>query len=158
MNSAPSAPETRVGPLVYPPLDLHYEAIVIDYALADEIRYREVAECLRFRDWNFVVERRDAAVFLRVEFDEYDHVYDERVTVKRQRGRDWYLRPGLTESEVVLTAWAAVEMAVVHEAREQFTYSLKGDPRRILGPHVDVRELHRIARKVDYSPPPEATT
>jgi hypothetical protein len=40
-------------------------------------------------------------------------------------------------SEVVQTAWAAVERAVLHEAKEAFLY--KGE--RIMNPHFDVDEL-----------------
>jgi hypothetical protein len=62
-----------------------------------------------------------------------------------QYGREWLLRGDATDSGIVLTAWAAIEMALVHEAREDFYY--KG--RRVLGPHIDIEGLWRNARKVD---------
>lgn len=52
-------------------------------------------------------------------------------------GRWWRLSEHMTDSEIVWTCWAAVQMAILHEAREKFTF--KGVP--IADSHVDVHKL-----------------
>lgn len=63
----------------------------------------------------------------------------------RQYGRKWRLSPHMTKSEIVLTAFKAVETAMEHEVREAFRYR----DRRIFGPHIDVDELWKVSRNVD---------
>lgn len=109
--------------------------------LAD--RAIQVLEQVKFRDWQFIVRERDHQVVdLSVQFEAADSVDG---TIKPQRGRPWQLWPEMTDSAIVLTAWAAVEMALVHEAREDFKYK----DRRIVGPHIDVEAMWQHARKLD---------
>lgn len=109
--------------------------------LAD--RAIRLLERVTFRDWQFIVRERDHEVVdFSVQFDAKDSIDG---TVKPQRGRPWQLWDEMTDSAIVLTAWAAVEMAVTHEAREDFKYL----DRRIVGPHVDVQSMWRNARKLD---------
>lgn len=75
-----------------------------------------------------------------------------------QHGRKWYVSAHSCVSEVVQTAWAAVERAVLHEAKEAFRY--RGA--RIMNPHLDVEKLALFtdnpANEEMREPPPEATT
>lgn len=51
--------------------------------------------------------------------------------------RKWMLSPHMCRSEIVRTAYKAIEAAVLHEMNEKFTY--KGEC--IFDPHFDVEEL-----------------
>lgn len=63
-----------------------------------------------------------------------------------QRGRKWYVSPYAIPDEVVKTAWAAFEMALKHEAMEQFRY--RGTV--IFNPHTDVEVLRQVADQTVY--------
>lgn len=53
--------------------------------------------------------------------------------------------PFQTESEIVGMAFGLYKSYFEHEARETFKF----EDRRIFGPHIDIRALHSVARKVD---------
>lgn len=70
---------------------------------------------------------------LQVEYLEPDVQHPDAGPVL-QRGRKWYVSSFSTPTEVVETAWAAVQRSVLHQAAEHFTY--KG--RRIYSRHFAV--------------------
>lgn len=90
-----------------------------------------------FKDWSVVV-RADERPYLQVYFGADCSVDGE---AKAWRGRKWYLSSHMVKSEIVQTAFAAVLMAVEHEAREHFLY--RG--RAVFGPHFDVDALWNVA-------------
>lgn len=57
-----------------------------------------------------------------------------------QHCRKWIISRFMTETEIVETAWKAVEAAILHEARENFTYHNQ----RVFSPHFDVKERIRL--------------
>lgn len=57
------------------------------------------------------------------------------------RGRKWRLSYFMTDTEIVQTAWAAVERALMHEAREMFKF--KG--LAIYNRHLNVHQLVALA-------------
>lgn len=61
-----------------------------------------------------------------------------------QRSREWLIRPSMSESEVVRTAYAAVTRSYMHVVAENFTYKGK----RVFGPHVDVDALLEASERV----------
>lgn len=72
-------------------------------------------------------------------------------TVPRyQHGRKWLISGHAVGSEVVKTAWLAVQTAIEHEARECFRF----DGEAIFGPHIDVGALHSVSRVHERRPPP----
>lgn len=101
-------------------------------------RAQTILSEVEFRDWWFVVEadRFHVAFWAKDNFTGAEAI---------QRGRPWLIWPEMADSAIVFTAWAAIEAAVIHEAREDFKY--KG--RRVVGPHVSVEALWRVARSVD---------
>jgi hypothetical protein len=103
-------------------------------------RFEEIVGEIKYRDWKFllVAEGHSGKIYLQVSFVGSDIVTGEDV---EQRGRKWYLSEHMTKSEVVLTAFKAVQTAEEHELRERFRY--RG--RLIFGPHFDVDELWKIA-------------
>lgn len=101
-------------------------------------RVREILLGIEFRDWWFVVETDRFHVAFRAK----DSFTGEDAI---QRGRPWLIWPEMTQSAIIFTAWAAIEAAVIHEAREDFKY--RG--RRVVGPHISVEALWRVARIVD---------
>lgn len=95
---------------------------------------RIVAEC-RFDPWNIVVRYDDKRPYLQVRCsDGVCNVTGERLSWS---GRKWMLSPHMVDSEIVRTAWKAVQAAVEHEAAENFKF--RGIA--IYDPHVDVARL-----------------
>lgn len=64
--------------------------------------------------------------------------------VTTQRSREWLIRPSMSESEVVRTAYAAVTRSYMHVVAENFTYKGK----RVFGPHVDIDALLEASERV----------
>lgn len=62
-----------------------------------------------------------------------------------QKCRKWWLSPFMTDTEVVTTAYKAVEAAETHELREKFQF--KG--RRIFDPHFNVNDLVKLCDIVE---------
>lgn len=91
-----------------------------------------VANC-QFNDWTFYVGN-DGRTYLQVLFKDKDRISGEESI---QRCRKWYLSDHMVNSEVVRTAYKAVEAAVIHEAQEAFKY--KGA--RVYNPHLDLDDL-----------------
>ena len=109
-----------------------------------------VAE-IEFRDWSFLVgEYEDAPghFYLVIEFQEACIVTG---VMQTQRSRKWMLSPHMTRSEIVQTAWLAVQTALMHEAREAF----KWRDELVFGPHFDVEALHDLcaAKATDVRTP-----
>lgn len=61
------------------------------------------------------------------------------------KSRKWKLSYWMTDTEVVQTAWAMVERALIHEASELFTF--KGQP--IFDRHINVHELAELRARPD---------
>lgn len=98
---------------------------------------------VKYNDWDFhVAHDPNGSMYLQIQFWAMDN--DEGVMV-RQFCRKWMLSKWMTKSEIVLTAWKAVQSAIEHEAREQFTY--KGA--RIFGPHICVDALAMASNIID---------
>lgn len=77
-----------------------------------------------FRNWTFKVGDKNGVFYLQVVFSSPDNHDPKKVSI--QHCRKWQLSEHMTTSEIVATAWMAVEQAVKHEAAEQFTY--RGEP------------------------------
>jgi hypothetical protein len=57
------------------------------------------------------------------------------------KGRKWYLSEGMTDDEVIKTAYCAFEAAVKHEIMEGF----KVDGTILFNPHVNFEELLKVS-------------
>lgn len=92
-----------------------------------------VIDGVHFLDRRFRVLEKGDGFLLQLEYDEPDVEHPAAGPV-RQGARKWYVSAFSTETEVVETAWAAVQRSQLHTAGEHFTY--KG--RRVYSPHFDV--------------------
>ena len=101
---------------------------------------QQLLENVRYKDWRFQVLTRGDHLFLRVIFEAPDLVTKNP---EIQKGRNWYLSPWMTGSEILNTAFLAVKTAEEHEMRESFRYKGKA----IYGPHFDVEALVEIAQQ-----------
>jgi hypothetical protein len=108
--------------------------------------YHHVAKALshiRYEHFNFWLGfPENGSPYLQIQFEAINN--DTGLT-ELQKCRKWLISKHMTSSEVVLTAWMAVQAAILHEAREHFTYKGK----RIFGPHIDVDALASVADTTD---------
>jgi len=86
---------------------------------------------LKYRDWGFYVGVMGDGFYLQIRFDAPD---SQTGKVETQHCRKWYISTWMTETEIVDTAYKAIETAVIHEMKEEFTY--KGH--MIYNPHMSV--------------------
>lgn len=108
----------------------------------DEIR--DIISRVRYRDWVFSL--RTDPLSVQVQFFAPDLITHES---SLQYGRWWLLSPSMTETEIVLTLWSAVRMAIEHEAREEFKYRAESNSkwRSPLQSHVNIRTLYDAASR-----------
>lgn len=94
---------------------------------------------VKYLDWKWRIMDKGDGFLIQLVWDAPDC---HSGVMKEQHGRKWYVSSFSCDSEVVQTAYAAVQRAVLHEAAEQFLY--KG--RRIFNPHFDVDALVEIEK------------
>lgn len=102
------------------------------------------AKYVKYKDWEFYIGRKGEAIYLQVKFRAADN-YNPAIT-EIQYCRKWQLSTWMTKTELVQTAWAAIQRAVLHEAAEQFLYNGAD----IFNTHMSVEQLY-IMRKGDYA-------
>lgn len=109
----------------------------------DEIE-KIVSNC-KYKDWDILVRYDDTRPYIQIQFDAPDSFTG---VMARQYCRKWMLSPHMTETEIVATAYKAIEAAIIHEMKEDFRYI--GEP--IFRPHFDVKALWQLSkdRKVEH--------
>ena len=107
----------------------------------------EIVRRVTFRDFRFRVGSLGDGAFVQACFDA---PCTDSGKVEEQRGRKFYVSPYAIEDEVIKTCWLAVELALRHEAMEDF----KVDGVAPFHPHTSVDSLidnaigdTRVARK-----------
>ena len=85
---------------------------------------------IKFSNWFFEVHQKDDMLFLQVQFFAPNTDYPEHGNML-QKCRWWLIDTDKGESEVVRTAYKAIEAAVIHEMQEEFTYKNV----RVMDPH-----------------------
>lgn len=96
---------------------------------------KSIINNVSFNDWTFRVgTNTDDSPYLQVLFIDKDRITGAE---EIQRCRKWQLSYHMVNSEVVRTAFKAVEAAMLHEVQEAFKY--KGA--RVYNPHVDLDSL-----------------
>lgn len=73
----------------------------------------------------------------------YDAPCTKTGKIEPWKGRKWTLSEFMTDDEIVKTAYAAFEAAVIHEVMEGFKF----DDIIVFNPHVDFRALLDISHK-----------
>lgn len=108
----------------------------------DQIR-EFVKANVRYKDgWEFVVHQKNSVPFLQVVFYAPSEPGGPN---EKQSCRKWQLSEFMTPTEIVRTAFKAVQQAEQHETEELFMY--KGVA--IFNPHRDVESLLSIASQED---------
>lgn len=108
-------------------------------------RLNDVVQQVTYKDWRLVVrpvDEHETHFYLQVCFIAKDVVTG---AVANQRGRKWLLSEHMTDTEIVVTAYKAIEAAELHEMRENFKF--KGEP--IYSPHLSVNDLVDCRRGED---------
>lgn len=95
---------------------------------------------VKFRNWDVLVRYDGPRQFLQVQFDAPDSFTG---VMAHQYCRKWMLSPYMTETELVRTAYKAVEAAVLHEAQEDFRYMDEA----VYRPHFDIKELWKLSNE-----------
>lgn len=98
---------------------------------------KEVVSNISFNDWMFRVGTSGDTPFLQVIFKDKDRITGVE---EIQRCRKWQLSYHMVNSEIVRTAFKAVEQAMLHEVQEAFKY--KGA--RVMNPHIDMDALASV--------------
>lgn len=114
-------------------------------------RVDSILHRIQYRDWRFRVgwEGDNSPIWIQVIFDA---ISTKTGAIEEQHGRKWQISSHAVASEVVKTAWLAVQTAIEHEAREAFRF----DGEAIFGPHIDVSALHSVARVHERRPEPSS--
>ena len=90
-----------------------------------QMNYQEIQDFFRrsisYLDWVFYIGRKGETIYLQVQFMAPNNYHPEQIDL--QKCRKWQLSEWMIKTELVQTAWAAVQRAVLHEASEQFKYN-----------------------------------
>lgn len=106
----------------------------------DEIR--SILDDIKFNDWKFFLGMEEDRMYLQIKVDGKDNLTGEPV---KWSGRKWFISPYMVKSEIVGTAWMAVQTCMMHEMRESFTYKGK----MTYNPHINVDHLVEIMSRPD---------
>lgn len=93
---------------------------------------------ISYKDWDIVLREKDSVPYLQVQFYAPDSFTGE---IERQYCRKWMLSRFMTDSEIVRTAFKAVEAAVLHELQEDFRFM--DEP--VYRPHFDIYSLWQLS-------------
>lgn len=106
---------------------------------------QEVVSNIRYLDWKMIAHKQymgwsgketsQYMIFLQVVFNAVDS-NDPNGPVVEQKCRWWLVDTDRGVSEVVRTAYKAIESAVLHEMHENFYY----DGKRVMDPHRNLTE------------------
>lgn len=101
---------------------------------------------ITFRDWTFRSGTLGGGYYIQAEFNTKCTRTGMPILT---RGRKWYISHYAITDEIVKTVWLAIEVALRHEAMEDFTYKLMP----VFHPHTDIEALvevqnttHRVRR------------
>lgn len=99
----------------------------------------QIINQIRYKDWQFIVGEKNGVLYLQVKFNAPDNYTG---VIEEQSCRKYQLSTFMVKSEIVETAWLAVQRAELHEAAERFWY--KG----VLPycPHFDIEARVEMAK------------
>jgi hypothetical protein len=105
-------------------------------------RVAGILSAIQYKDWKLRIVTENDALYLRWLAPVTCVKTGRRVTLTSSK---WLLPDGITESELVQTAFRAAMSVEEHECRENFTYCGK----RVLNPHINVHRLLAICDDED---------
>ena len=97
-------------------------------------------ENIAYKDWDIVFREEGARPYLQIQFMAPDSFTG---VVERQYCRKWMLSRFMTDSEIVRTAYKAIESTVLHELQEDFRFM--DEP--VYRPHFDIYEFVKLSRQ-----------
>ena len=100
--------------------------------------FRNILTNISYRDWDIVFRDERAIPYLQIQFDAPDSFTG---VVERQHCRKWMLSRFMTDSEIVRTAYKAIEAAIIHEMQEDFRFHGES----VYRPHVDIYALLELS-------------
>lgn len=99
------------------------------------IRIRKILDNITVGNYQlWLCETGMSGLYIQIRFEDKDNFGDE---VSTQYCREWTIKRGISETELVRTVYKAFEAAVLHEMQEQFLY----EGEAIFNPHRNVRDL-----------------
>lgn len=93
-----------------------------------------VFDCRYLIGWDILVKLDNDRPYLQISVDDTDNFTGLPL---KWTGRKWFLSYHMCKNEIVNTAYKAIEMAVMHELRENFLYKNTA----IFNPHIDPDKL-----------------
>lgn len=107
-----------------------------------KLNYEEIEKLLASinydkKGWKMRLIEKQDGFLLQWTFMERDLTNPDSQIEEEQFARKWYISPYMTDSEIVRTAYLAVQQAEMHEVAERFTYCGS----RIFDPHMNYTEL-----------------
>jgi hypothetical protein len=95
---------------------------------------KKIVEMISYKDWNLrVLEKGDGFLLQVIFFAKCARTGE----MQEQRCRKWYISSHCCDSEIVRTAFKAIEAGELHELHENFKY--RGV--QIFNPHVNVDDV-----------------
>jgi hypothetical protein len=108
---------------------------------------KTILKQIKYKDWRFLLREKEGVMYLQIKFDAPDNYTG---VMEEQSCRKFMLSTAMVKSEIVETAWLAVQRAELHEAGENFWY--KG----VLPycPHIDIDARVEMMRenRIDVRP------
>ena len=98
---------------------------------------QEILSKIKYKDWNLKYFVKGDDFLLQWTFMEKDLTKPDDETLYEQHCRKWYISRFSTDTEIIRTAWLAVQQAVMHEVSESFSYNNV----RLFDPHSDYVSL-----------------
>ena len=106
--------------------------------------FRDILSQIQYKNWTFYIGMKEGErPFLQIRFENHDNFTGK---IEMQYCRKFFLSPHMVKSEVIRTAFKAVQMAEEHETHELFKY--RDQP--IYSPHFDVDSLHALCQSNQY--------
>ena len=99
--------------------------------------FKSIISKIKYKDWSLKWFSIENGFLLQWIFMEKDATKAEDETLYEQYCRKWYVSKYSTKTEVIRTAWLAVQQAVMHEVAESFLYNNV----RLFDPHTDYVSL-----------------
>lgn len=95
--------------------------------------FKEILSKIKYKNWELIPLSYDDCFVLQWAFYEKDVTQPKDLEMYNQKCRKWFISKHSTPTEIIRTAWLAVQQAEIHEASESFTYN----DVRLFDPHTN---------------------
>lgn len=99
---------------------------------------KNILRKIKYKDWQLrIIEKGEDVVLLQWIFYAVDNDNPSATELEPQFCRKWYISLYSTDSEIIRSAYLAVQQAEMHELSENFTF----EGARLFDPHIDLIAL-----------------